>query len=210
MSRFHSGALVVAVLVLCGNSVAAQSVSPQLALFNDPVSIEASPRPLVLGVTTLDEARKLFPDAPTHKGPLSYPGNPSRFPPKKPGTEPIGMRPIPSFGFFLGKGRAILFFDDHQRLVSVSQGFFNYLDPETGRSVVDRPEWAATPVSRNAFRAHYPRSTGQWFDPIHYLIESPLERCLAVSAWFDQQNGIDRLFDLSYSYTCATQPLGVQ
>jgi hypothetical protein len=181
-----------------------QGVPSRLALFQDPTPAVSSSE-LVLGATTLEEARRIFPEAPAHPGPLTGSGNPGYLahkPELQIGEALVKLR----HAFFPGAGRAVLFFDDHQRLVSIEQGQFAYHDPMTGKYVIQRTPWAATSITRNDFRARYPGTRGEWFDHLHYLIQGPIAQCLGITAWFMQRDGNDELFDLSYHYTCLTQP----
>jgi hypothetical protein len=108
-------------------------------------------------------------------------------------------------GFFLGSGRAILYFDDDKRLVSILQGRFAYSDPLTGKVVVEEVPWSTTPLSRNDFHAHYPGTKGEWDDQFHYRIQGMIGECLALTAWFTQDHGQDDLMNLAYHYTCSGQ-----
>ena len=184
----------------------AQAVPARLALFEDPAPTVSTDQ-LVLGVTTLADAQRLFPDAPAHPGPMSTKTNPGSIahqPDVKIGSAVTKLR----HAFFLGSGRAVLSFDEHKRLVSIEQGNFAYRDPGTGANVAESTPWAGTPISRNEFHARYPATKGEWFDHLHYLIQGPIADCLGLTAWFRQRDGYDDLFDLSYHYTCPTQPTG--
>jgi hypothetical protein len=107
--------------------------------------------------------------------------------------------------FWLGSGRAALFFDENKRLVSIDQARFAYRDRGTGRTVVDSTSWDGITISRNDFRAHYPGTRGEWSDPVFYRVEGPIAECLALTAWFRQSDGYDQLVDLAYHYTCPTE-----
>ena len=183
----------------------AQAVPARLALYTDPTPATAAGQ-LVLGSTTLDEARRLFPDAPAHNGPLPYRGNP-QYLSHEPDVEIAGAVIKVRHSFWLGQGRAVLIFDQHQRLVWIEQGRYGYADPGTGKPMVQVEPWEATPVSRNDFRHHYPQTKGEWFDPAHYHIQGKISDCVAVTGWFSQSNGYDKLGTLSYRYICPTQPI---
>lgn len=196
--------LCVTILLQGAPSVWAQTVPAQLALYQDPLP-GAAPNQLVLGVTTLDEARRLFPDAPSHPGPMvGFTGNPTQL-----GHRPdvkLGDAVIkPRHAFFLGSGQALLVFDHNGRLVSISQAHFGYQDPVTGKSVTEPLPWDGMQISRNDFHARYPRTKGEWVG-VGYQLSGPISECLALSTLFDQPDGYDRLIDLGYIYTCPTQP----
>jgi hypothetical protein len=204
LSLLRVNLLVLAIFMQASALGWAQAVPARLALFGDPTP-PVSADQLVLGVTTLEEAQRLFPDAPSHPGPMTHAKtNPHRvtLPDLKLGNTLLK----PRHAFFLGTGRAVLYFDEHKRLISIEQGRFGYFDPATGKSVSESTPWEATPISRNEFRAHYPGIRGEWFDHLHYLIEGPISDCLGLIAWFEQRNGYDDLLSLTYHYTCPTQP----
>lgn len=205
-SHLRVNLLMVAALLPAPSAGWAQAVPARLVLFEDPRPAVPADQ-LVLGVTTLEEAQRLFPDAPSHPGPMTHGRtNPHRVtqPDLKLGNTVLKLR----HAFFLGTGRAVLFFDEHKRLISIEQGRFGYFDPVTGKSVSEPTPWESTPISRNEFRAHYPGSRGEWFDHLHYLIQAPLADCLGLIAWFEQRDGYDDLLSLTYHYTCPTQPSG--
>jgi hypothetical protein len=161
----------------------------------------------VLGGTTLDEARRLFPDAPPHPGPVPVAARYSN-PMPQDGTISVGSAVIPvRWYFLLGRGRATLLFDHNDRLISVSQGRTAYYDPTTRENVdLDQVPWSGITVSRNEFHARYPATTGRWVDRWHYVFKGMISECLAIEASFTQTDGIDQLNTLDYHYTCATKP----
>lgn len=200
----------MALLVLSPEFGLAQTVSARLALFADPAPRPASPGELVLGTTTLAEARLLFPDAPPHPGPLPIAGkhpNPWHAPTARE-MEIGGKRIRQAHHFLLGRGRATLAFDDHQRLISISQSGYAYYDQIAQENVqIDNVPWDRNAVSRNEFHAHYPASRGTWVDRWHYTLEGLVRDCIAVTASFSQDKGVDQLNVLEYHYTCSTEPV---
>jgi hypothetical protein len=195
--------ILVAISLQISPPAKAQTVSARLMLFQDPVPV-ATPGELVLGSTTLEQARQLFPDAPNHQGPLPYSGNPQYLkhePDREIGGAVVELR----YSFFLGRGRAVLLFDEHQRLVSIEQAQFAYNDPDNGKLIIETGPWDSAAVSRADFREHYPRTTGEWSDPVHYRIQGMIGDCLGVTAWFYQDKGHDLLGSLGYDYTCPTK-----
>ncbi len=203
MSR--AGLIVLCMLMQGAASGWAQAVPARLTLYNDPTPATSADG-LVLGRTTLDEARRLFPDAPTHKGPMHYPGNP-QYQEHNPDFEIDGAVIKLRHAFWLGQGRAILLFDEHQRLVGIDHGPFAWADPVTGESMTEIVGWKETAVSRNDFRQRYPQTKGWWMDPFHYHIEGRISDCVAVTSWFVQVKGKDELGTLGYRYICPTQPI---
>jgi hypothetical protein len=200
MSR--AGLITLAMLVQVGSGWA-QAVPARLTLYDDPTPATSEDQ-LVLGRTTLAEARRLFPNAPTHKGPMAYPGNPSYLQ-HEPDVELAGAVIKFRHTFWLGQGQGILIFDEHQRLVGIDHGPFAWADPVTGESMIEIVAWKATDVSRNDFRQRYPKARGWWMDPVHYHIEGEIAECVAVAASFVQVRGQDELGTLGYRYICPTR-----
>jgi hypothetical protein len=197
--------VIVAILLQTAGWLQAQTVPARLALFGDPAPGSGAAG-LVLGTTTLDQARQLFPDAPTHPGPFNHASTNPFYMKHEPNVEIDGKTMKWRYTFWLGSGRAALFFDEHQRLVSIADGSSAYTDPASGKLIVGAPSWKDIPLTRNEFRAHYPGTKGEWLDPVHYGIEGIIGQCLALTAYFTQTAGQDKLVDLRYHFTCPTQP----
>jgi hypothetical protein len=182
--------IALACAYLLPASLSAQYLSPHAVLYQDPSTVPNwQLTPLALGKTTLQSARRMFPEAPKvleGRGPFSInDGNPAPIDRWDATNTTGGVTLTAKYLFDLGPGRWSLYFDANQRLI------YSVAPPEVMKGVT-RPD----------FTRHYPQLKAVRGEK-SVTMEGPVSDCVYLTALFFNA---DTLQSYSYTYTCPTTP----